>query len=118
MGGYFCIGGQQFDDSALFWKFLNGPCRFRDDRLKLLARKEEGPWYMQIPSRPAILGRQVPIEYYRGFDAKKLNSVKVLSTKSEAYEPYDMKVLCHGSRKAAQAQAMAWARRAVGFRSP
>ena len=97
--GYFAIGGKGFDESGLFWNFINGPCQFRNDRLKLLARKEEGPWYMQIPSRPAILGKQVPIEYYRGYNAKHLNSLKTHSTRSEAYEPYDFQTLYHDPEK-------------------
>jgi len=93
--GYFAIGGRQFDESGLFWNFINGPCQFRNERLKLLARKEEGPWYMQIPSRPAILGRQVPIEYYRGYDARHFNATKSHNTRSEAEEPYDFQTLWH-----------------------
>eukprot|EP01084_Bolivina_argentea_P302600 522346_1 len=93
--GYFAIGGNQFDESGMFWNFINGPCKYRNDRLKLLARKEEGPWYMQIPSRPAIIGRQVPIEYYRGYNANHLNTTKIHSTRSDAYEPYDFKTLYH-----------------------
>jgi len=97
--GYFAIGGQQFDESGMFWNFINGPCKYRNDRLKLLARKEEGPWYMQIPTRPAILGRQVPIEYYRGYNAKHLNAVKTHSTNSCAYEPYNFETLYHDPNK-------------------
>jgi len=97
--GYFAIGGRGFDESGMFWNFINGPCKFRNDRLKLLARKEEGPWYMQIPTRPAILGKQIPIEYYRGYNANHLNSLKVHNTRSEAYEPYEFQTLYHDPNK-------------------
>ena len=83
----------------MFWNFINGTCKYRNDRLKLLSRKEEGPWYMQIPSRPAIIGRQVPIEYYRGYNASLLNSTKIHNTRSQAYEPYDFKTLYNNSNK-------------------
>merc|ERR1712154_117247 len=55
--GYFCIGSNSYDESGMFWNYINGECLYRNDRLKMIARKEEGSWYLHIPSTPAIIAR-------------------------------------------------------------
>merc|ERR1712129_167391 len=95
--GYFAIGDASFDQSGLFWNFINGCCRYRNDRLKLIARKEKGPFYLYIPSQPVIIGKKVPIRYYRGYEQKYLNATKVHQTQSEQYATYEFETLYHDS---------------------
>eukprot|EP01083_Nonionella_stella_P086793 241292_1 len=96
--GYFAINSPAFDESGMFWNFINGPCEYRNDRLKLIARKEEGPWYLYIPSNPAMIGQKVSIQYYRGYNATVLNSTQIYNTRSEAYDPYDFLALYHDAK--------------------
>ncbi len=85
------LGHKPYDD-ALWRSFLNGTCRHRNDRLKFWARCHEGPWWFIIPSRPTILGKQIPIHYYRACDFK-LYENGVTNSRSKRYEPFDFQLL-------------------------
>ena len=91
--GYFCVGSNNYDESGMFWNFINGECQYRNDRLKMIARKEEGSWYLHIPSTPAIIAKKIPMIYYRAYNKKKLNSIKTFNSKSQQYETYNFKTL-------------------------
>eukprot|EP01084_Bolivina_argentea_P062756 114737_1 len=99
--GYFCIGSNSYDESGMFWNFINGDCQYRNDRLKMIARKEEGSWYLHIPSTPAIIGKKIPIIYYRAYDKGELNGIKSVETKSEQHESYEFNTLCHDDSNSA-----------------
>eukprot|EP01084_Bolivina_argentea_P042327 78065_1 len=93
--GFWCVGSNSFDESGLFWNFINGSCQFRSDRLKMIARKEEGSWYLHIPAKPAIIGHKLPLKYHRGYNKKYFKSTKTFNTKSQQYETYNFKTLYH-----------------------
>jgi len=93
--GYWCVGSNNYDESGMFWNFINGECKYRNDRLKMIARKHEGSWYLHIPSTPAIIAKKIPMIYYRGYDKKELNSVRSDYTRSEQYDSYKYQTLCH-----------------------
>merc|ERR1712228_150420 len=95
--GFFPIGSSYA--SGMFWNFINGSCKYRNDRLKMMARKEEGPFYFYVPTTPTIIGKKVPIRYFRSYEQKYLNSTKVHRTKSEQYKSYKFKTLYHDAKK-------------------
>ena len=54
-----------------------------------MSRKGEGPIYIQIPQKPAIIGKKVPIKYYRSYNGLTYNNLTKLSSKSDKFENYD-----------------------------
>lgn len=60
------VGDSKFD--ALMNRFLTGSDEFRNDRLKLIPSVTDGSWIVKnaCGSKPAILGRKIPMAYYRG----------------------------------------------------
>ena len=85
-------GCKSLDESLLFEKFVSGSCQFRNDRLKLIARVHQGPWYFRIPARPAIIGRQVPIRYYRTFYPGIYTTIRT-NSESQQTKTYDFDCL-------------------------
>ena len=90
---YHSINMNNIKLDSLLYKFINGTCQFRNDRLKLIARKHDGPFYIYIPQKPAIIGHKLPINYYRYYNTNHYNDIKSINTHSQTFKPYNFNIL-------------------------